>query len=266
MGFRENLIKKMEIDRLAGQVRQSLAPTEGTQHIDADAMRTLLAMSRFQHLRERDLDLYYLEDEPGKPQILVLDNGLALYRTTAEDVALRKSPTLKEMVKIRNAIKILNDKDVLVSRKTDTLQRVRDALIEALDLTYTAKDIEAMASDGQEALKNNYADGVLEVIALFGELLGYQAAPKAFQAPHHLVSGAVHSMENGQIRMAPIILFDRIHNRLKMITTPIGTLDKAGMELFQKVVKNDAKAEFEGEAVFTALLENTLAERPVPDA
>ncbi|MCJ8501819.1 hypothetical protein [Desulfatitalea alkaliphila] len=259
MGFRENLIKKMEIDRLAEQVRRSLAPSEGPQRIDGDAMRALLEMSRFQHLRERDLDLYVLEDPIDGPLVLVLDNGLGLYRTGVEDVALRKSPTLKEMVKIRNAIKILNDKDVVLSRKTDTLDRVLTELIDALDLSFTAADIEAMATDGQAALRNNYGEGVVEIMALFCELLGFKEAPKPFQVPHHLVWGESQPTADGRLRMAPIILFDRMHNRLKMITALIETLEKDGMAHWQQVVKGEAKADLEGAAVFDALAEQTLS-------
>lgn len=255
MGFRANLLKKMEIDRLADQVRRSLAPTEGPQRIDNDAMRALLGMSRYRHRRERDLDLYCHEAADGTNLILVLDNGLNLYRTTVDDVVLRKSPTLKEMVKIRNAIKILNDKDVLVSRRTETLQRLQNELIDALDLSYTRADIEAIAQDGREALKNNYADGVIELVTLFCELLGYSEAPKALQAPHHHVWGAVQRLGDGQVQMGPIILFSLMHNHLKMIDSPISTLDKAGMVHFHKVIKGEAKADAEGAAVFDALVE-----------
>lgn len=258
MGFRENLLKKMEIDRLADQVRQSLAPVEGQQRIDSAAMRALLEMSSYRHHREGDLDLYCQEDEDGTPLILVLDNGLNLYRTTIADVVLRKSPTLKEMISIRNAIKILNDKDVLISRKADTLQRIQKELIDALDLAYTRDDIEAIAQDGREALKNNYPDGIIEVVTLFCELLGYQKAPKAFQLPHQHVWGAAQTVDGGQARMTPTILFSLMRNHLKMIETPIATLDKAGMAHFQKVAKGDAKPDFEGAAVLDALVEKVL--------
>lgn len=258
MSFRENLEKKMEIDRLAEQVRRSLAPSDGALRIDGEAMRALLDMSRFQHLRERDLDLYVLEDPIDGPLVLVLDNGLGLYRTSVDDVVLRKSPTLKEMVKIRNAIKILSDKDVVLSRKTDTLDRVQTELIDALDLSFTAADIEALTADGQAALRNNYGEGVIEIMALFCELLGFEEAPKPFQAPHHLVWGKVQPMADDRLQMAPIILFDRLHNRLKMITTPIETLDKAGMTHWQQVIKGEAKADLEDAAVFDALAEQTL--------
>jgi hypothetical protein len=67
--------------------------------------------------QERDLVLFLETDGPGQTRILVLDNDLSIYNTSVDDVVLRKSPTVKEMVNIRNAIKILNDKDVVTSKK-----------------------------------------------------------------------------------------------------------------------------------------------------
>jgi hypothetical protein len=84
-------------------------------------------------------------DGPGKTRILVLDNDLTIYHTTVEDVVLRKSPTVKEMVSIRNAIKILNDKDVVISKKEASLKTIRDICIDQLDLHYTAADIDGIA-------------------------------------------------------------------------------------------------------------------------
>ena len=112
MSFKENLLKKIQIDRLADRVSASLKPREdGVVKVDKSAMQQLLEMASYRHLHERDLDLYI---SPDTTRILVLDNELARYATSVEDVALRKSPTLKEMLSIRNAIKILNDSDVVV--------------------------------------------------------------------------------------------------------------------------------------------------------
>jgi hypothetical protein len=264
MGFKENLLKKMEIDQLSDQVRRSMVPVQGTQTIDRDAMRTLLEMSTYAHRRERDMDLYIRDDTNGMQRILVLDNGLNLYRTTVEDVGLRKSPTLKEMVRIRNAVKILSDKDVLLSRKADTLLDVQKELIDTLDLSYTTADIEALAQDGRQALENNYTDGIIEIISLFCVVLRYPKAPPAFQLPHFLVWGAVRKLDEGQLRMSPIILFSQMHNRLQMLETPISTIDKAGMLHYMKVAKGEAKADFEGKAVLEALKGKVFTENPSP--
>ena len=170
MGFKESLLKKIQINRLADQVRRSLKPSDPPGRIDRTAMQTLLEMGPLTRRQERDLELYCQTQDSEKQLILVLDNELKLYRTTVDDVAMRKSPTVKEMVSIRNAIKILNDKDVVVSRKTDTLAWVENGLVAALDLTYTDADIGALARDGRDSLANGYAEGVAEALTLFGEI------------------------------------------------------------------------------------------------
>ena len=137
MGFRENLLKKIQIEDLAQGILRSIDPQDSAKRMDREAMRQLLEMSTYSYRKERDLDLYMLNEK----EILALDNELKIYRTTAEDIGLRKSPTIKEMVSFRNAIKILNDKDVVVSRKSDTVLRIRSELVAALDLSFAAADI-----------------------------------------------------------------------------------------------------------------------------
>jgi hypothetical protein len=87
-------------------------------------MRKLLALSPFVSAERRDLELYFRELEPEIGEIISLDNELSLYgNTTVGDVALRRSPVVKEMVNIKNIIKILNDKDIRICK--GTLQRDR---------------------------------------------------------------------------------------------------------------------------------------------
>ncbi len=239
MGFRENLLKKIEITLLADKVVRSINPSDGTQRIDLDSMKQLLVKGGYDHHEERDLDLYRIDDH----HLLLLDNELKVYNTTAEDVALRKSPTVKEMISIRNAIKILNDKDVVISRKADTVRQVQTDLIEELDLSYTAADIVSMADDGTEALKNNYTDGVIEILMLFAELLEFVKAPKAFQAAHHHIWGGTSTSEKGDRLFGPVILFDLMHNGLKMHPHMVNGADKVEMERLKKIAKGEAKAE-----------------------
>ena len=64
-------------------------------------------------------------------KVLVFDNELALYHSTVDDVALRKSPEWKEMVSIRTVRRILNDQDVVVSKGKESIRRIYDnALLE----------------------------------------------------------------------------------------------------------------------------------------
>jgi hypothetical protein len=259
MGFRENLLKKIEIEQRVDQVLGSIVPSDSSRRIDLETMRQLLEMGPYHHRRERDLDLYCENERTDRQLIIVLDNELKIYDTSVEDVALRKSPTVKEMVNIRNAIKILNDKAVVVSRKADTVQRVRSALIDALDLSFSAADIDALAKDGCDALKNNYAEGVVEILALFAELLGYQKAPKAFQLGHHHIWGVLKKGGPAEVLFGPMVLFSLMRNSVALLEIPISSLDKAGLKRFEQVAKGESKGDFSGEQVFESLKTAVMA-------
>jgi hypothetical protein len=262
MGFKENLLKKIEINRLAHQVRTSWKPADPPGRIDKAAMKALLDMTPLIFRRERDLDLYCEADTAEKQRILVFDNELKLYDTTIEDVAMRKSPTVKEMVNIRNAIKILSDKDVVVSMKTDTLAWVQNQLIDGLDLSYEDADIDALARNGAESLRNAYTEGIVEVMTLFCELLGYAKAPKAFQLPHTHIWGRVDRTGAAAERMAPAIVYSLVRNTLNLLNGPINANDPDDLRKLQQVAAGDDTADVEGEAVFDALRDKVLKERP----
>ncbi|MBI5550834.1 MAG: hypothetical protein HY911_04945 [Desulfobacterales bacterium] len=262
MGFRENLRQKVQIKRLTEQVRRSMKPADPPQRIDREALRNLFRMSHYTPRKERDLELYYQEEgQSGPPFIIVLDNELKRYHTGIDDVVLRKSPTLKEMISIRNAIKILNDKDVVVSAKEVTLQHLQDEIIASLDLSYTAADIESLISDGREALKNNYGDGITEVLTLAAELLGWPPVPKALETAHCHAWGAQTSGTAGAMTVGPIAVFNLMHNRLKMIRNSVNTLDSSALRRFHQMAKGEEQAELEGEAVLFELERMILSQR-----
>ncbi len=255
MGFRENLLEKIQINHLADKVMRSIHPTDSSQRIDRDAMRQLLEKGSYTRQKERDLDLYLLNDR----HVMVLDNELKIFNTTVEDVGLRKSPTVKEMISIRNAIKILNDKDVVVSRRAETVARIRAELIEDLDLSYEAADIESMAKDGLDALKNNYADGIVEILTLFAELLGYEKANKTFRASHHLIWGKTEKSPRRGLQFGPAVIYGLMHNSLKMVQTPINSTDKEGTQRFHQIVKGEVDPDLMNDAVIDALRKAVMA-------
>ncbi len=259
MGFRDNLLKKIKIQQIARQVEQSINPADSSRRIDIEAMRQLLEMGPYAYRRQRDLDLYCENESDDRQSIIVLDNELKIYNTDVQDVALRKSPTIKEMLNIRNAIKILNDSSVVISRKADTVQTVRRRLIEALDLSFTAADIEAMAKDGKEALKNSYAEGVVEILSLFAELLGYPPAPRIFQLPHHHIWGVPTKGRGGEILLGPAVMFGLMHHRVALFEKPVSSLKKADLERFQKIAKGETEGDAAGEKVFERLKETVLS-------
>lgn len=261
MGFKENLLKKIKINQLSDEVLRSMGPPESGRRLDHQPMRELLEMGDYTYRRERDLDLYLQAGPDGTPVILVLDNELKRYQTSVEDVVLRKSPTTKEMINIRNAIKILNDKKVVLSRKGDTVEQVRTYLIGALDLSYGPADIENLAQDGRDALQNNYADGILETLSLFAELLGYVNPPKAYRLAHHQIWGKLKNAGLENMQYGPLVSYNLMQSTLAMFLSPIGSQDKNAIKAFQ-IAAGNGKADLEGPDVWEALKKSVLESPP----
>ena len=253
MSFKENLLKKIEIDNMSKKVINSIPSPESDRKIDRETMRNLLETGSYKLKRERDLDLYIPGDETSGKNILVLDNELPVYNTTVADIALRKSPTVKEMLSIRNIIKILNDKDVVVSKREESVKTIQKECIALLDLSFNKEDIEEIEKDGAAALENSYAAGVLESLALFSELIGYQPAPKSFQISNHKVVGALTKKETGEVIFGPIVIYSMAYNKLFFIDEQADIHDKKKLEKIKRIVKGDEKALVDGADVFQYL-------------
>lgn len=262
MSFKENLLKKIQIDTLAAHVKTSIGAPDSGRKIDKEAMRQLLQAAPYAHQRVRDLDLYVEKTDRTPKNILVLDNELPLYRTSVEDVALRKSPTVKEMVSIRNAIKILKDTDVKQSTRQATVETIQRQCIDLLDLAYDPDDIEQIAADGAACLQKGYDEGVIESLVLFAELLDYKPAPKAFRVSHHHIRGALTQKPGGEIVCGPLVAYGRIDRRLVMIEDPVSNCNREKLEWMHQVVRGNAKAAVEGPAVFEHLKAQVVKKRP----
>ena len=258
MSFKENLLKKIKIDKISKIVFASIGTLDSGKKIDKETMRELLEMSSYKFRKERDLDLYIKEADNGIEKILVLDNDLAIYKTTPEDVGMRKSPIIKEMLSIRNVIKILNDKDVVISKKGETLKTIQNELIEMIDLSFNKSDIEEIEKDGLDALEKWDADGVMECLSLFAELLGYRSPPKAMKIINHSVIGSLTKKESGEVMFGPVVIYSTTNNYLKLIDEQIGSLDKAKIELMHNIAVGKEAAPFEGPLVFQYLKEEVF--------
>lgn len=225
MSLKENWLRKMAIDRLSRQAVRSIGTADGERKLDKEAIKELLKVAGYSHHRERDIDLYVPGPNAPFRDILVLDNDLGFYRTDIADIALRKSPTVKEMVSIRNAIKILNDKDVLVSKKADSIERLRKEAVQTLDLTITEAGLDELLADARESLRNKYGEGVEEVLRIAADMLEFQVDPKPFGLDHHRVIGRVRSEATGEAILFPAAAYGRIHNRLLWLRKPISGAD-----------------------------------------
>ncbi|CAD7837464.1 MAG: hypothetical protein [Olavius algarvensis Delta 4 endosymbiont] len=264
MSFRENLLKKIEIDRLARRVTASMGPPDSGRRLDRDLGRRLLGLAGYEKLPKRDLELYLIPGETPPPAVLVLDNDFPIYTTTPEDVAMRKSPVVKEMVKIRNIIKILNDKDVVASKKGDSVETVRLDCIATLDLTYASADIEDIAKQGSAALENGYQEGVTETLELFAELLGWARPPAPLKVAHQIIFGEMEPASAGDPAFGPLVLFDRVHTTLKLIDTRIPLQRKEKVQAARAVAAGSREADIEGPAVFAYLKTAALTRPYIP--
>lgn len=260
MFFKENLLKKIKIDKTTKIVLNSIGPPDSGRKVDKQTMRRLLEMGSYQFIQERDLDLYILQEDADLKRILVLDNELAIYKTTVEDVALRKSPIVKEMLNIRNIIKILNDKDVVVSKKEKSVKTIREECIDMLDLSYDASDIEEIEKDGAAALERGDVNGVVEALTLFAELLEYSPPPKAMKTGDHHVIGALSKGKNNEDLFGPVVMYSLTYNLLKLIDEQLSSLDKGKIELMHQIAIGKEKASKEGPDVFTYLKEKVVSE------
>jgi len=250
MSFRENLLKKIEINRLAAKVRKTIAPAASTVRIDTEPLRQLLSLSSFEHRRERDLDLYVKDQKGSEPLVLVLDNELPIYKTSVEDVVMRKSPYVKEMLSIRGIIKILKDSDVKISRKEASLDTLQADCLASLDLSYSAADIEAIAYDGAASLESKYPEGVIENLMLLAELTGFQPAPAPFKSAHHVVFGKPAQNESGKIVFGPAVIYDRVHGRLGLTQDAFSAADQQQVEIFQRLLEGKDTPSIQGAEVF----------------
>ncbi len=258
MSFKENLLTKIQIDTVTDKVLASVGPPDSGRKIDKDAMIQLLEMGSFKNLKERDLDLYILEGDANQGKLLVLDNDLAVYHTSAHDIGLRKSPTVKEMVSIRNIKKILNDSDVVISRKEESVKTIQKECIDMLDLSFDKTDIEAIADEGAVALATGNIESVRESLTLFAELLDYCPTPKPFKLDRFEMMGKLSHSDTAETFLGPVVIYGSFENSLRLMEATIGSLDKKNIELLHQVAKGTENAPMEGSDVFQYLKEAVI--------
>ncbi|NVM22676.1 MAG: hypothetical protein HWN68_12965 [Desulfobacterales bacterium] len=262
MSFKENLKKKMLIDKLSRTVSLTIGSPGRPRKVDKETMRSLLSLSPFVPEKRRDLELYFRELEPGAGEVLVLDNVLPLYgKTSLDDVALRKSPELKEMISIRNIIKILNDSDILMCKGRDALLYVCERALDLLDFRFEERDIEEMANDGIEALERTDSDAVMETLDLFEEVLAYEPMPAEVLVNDYVMYGARHEEEDGSETFGPIIIYNDRTNILRLIKRPVAVGSPVELDVIPGVALGEVEPDAEGYAVFRFLKEQALKKK-----
>ena len=258
MAFKENLLKKIEIDQLATQVIASCGSVDARHPIDKEAMRRLLEMSPYTYQHERDLDLYVKPVEGELKMILVLDNELPIFRSTVKDVVVRRSPRTLEMWRISTIRHILVDSDIKVSVRAKSAETVRKDALAQLDLTYTDKDIEELAIDGMAWLEGKVASEVEKSLTMFAELLGYQKPPRFFGLDNTVCYGVPASGPEKDIAFGPMALYRPAANTLVWIDNRLSRYDEQHMEFLKAIVAGESVVPVTGDAVFRELKTKVL--------
>jgi len=74
MGFVENLLEKIDIDRTAESVKWSMGPPDSGRRIDKTLARKLFGIAGYEKVVRRDLEMYRMAaDASGQERIIVLD-------------------------------------------------------------------------------------------------------------------------------------------------------------------------------------------------
>jgi hypothetical protein len=121
-----------------------------------------------------------------------------------------------------------------------------------------------MGRDGMAALDNGYADGVVEILRLFVEILGFEALPTSLTIPHCHMAGAPGRKTSGEVAYGPVVVYNLMHNKLGFVDDVVGVYDKGLIEGLHAIAKGGGDATVEGPAVFerltTMFLESTTNE------
>ena len=147
----------------------------GRRRLDLNLTRKLLDLTDFEYKEIRSLQLYVRPFKDNIFEVVVLDNELPIYHTSVEDVALRKSPFRNEMFKLRNIIKIIFDKDVVVSRGKESVKKIHEIALQLLNLKYNKDDLALIVADANWGIINKSNSHIEDAFDLFFEILGFRS-------------------------------------------------------------------------------------------
>ena len=219
-------------------------------------------MSGFKKKKVRDLDLYVMPQEDELMEIAVLGNELTIYRTTLEDIAMRKNPQWREVFSISNIRKIMNDKDVIISKGRESLERLYADALRLLDLTYTKNDISLLLEDARSGLEQESIVRIQESLDMFMSLLDYKPVSFGGLTDNlHLYAGI--KFNGGTVpTYKPTILFDEKKLYLGMKKNAYRPRSEGDLAWFIKHTMKKEAADLKGEDVFKYLFELVLEKVP----
>lgn len=257
MSFRENLLQKIRVDRLSQSVIDSIGSISGGYKVDKTDMKTLLKMAGYNSLTRRGLEMHAKGFTGEKNRIVLLDNELKIYNTTVEDIVVRKNPTLREMVKIRNIRKILNDQNVVVSSRAGTVKTIRREILQQIDLGFTVADIDQFYGEAVDALEENRPEDVTGILEIFAQILGLVPPDSGFTGNLSILGYKRESAED--LKYGPIYIYSLSKNILHRYNVILSAADSKNPGTYEALMLGKAEPEIEGIEVLDDLREKVLA-------
>jgi hypothetical protein len=154
LSFKLNLKTKIRLDSLLKKLLSTIRDNPVRLWLDKGLTRELLDMTDFKHMQVRDLHLYIRPLDGKIVEAVVLDNELAICHTSMDDIAIGKSPYWQEVFSIPSIRKIMNDKDVIISKGKESLKRLHVNVLALLDPTYAQDDM-LLLEDARLGLDQN---------------------------------------------------------------------------------------------------------------
>lgn len=264
MSFKLKLKAKIRLDNLLQRLLSAIKDKPGNHRLDKGLARELLDMTGFKKKKVRDLDLYVLPKEGEIMEIAILGNELAIYRTTLDDIAMRKSPYWHEVLSISNVKKIMNDKDVIISKGRESLERLYTDALALLDLVYTKDDILLLLEDARNGLEQKSITQIQESLDLFVGLLDFKVVSfGGLTQDLHLYAGI--KFNGGTVpTYKPTILFDKKKMYLGMKKEAYKPRSDNDLAWFIKYTMKKEEADLKGIDVFIFLFELALEKVLVP--
>lgn len=254
MTLKDNILKKIRIKTASQFVAESVSSTTEPR-LDKQNAVFLLEAAGYKHQHLRDIDMYFKGQEPENRHIIVLDAEFATYKTSLEDVATRKSPTVKEMLSFGTIKKILWDEGAILEKKKATLETITKEAIDSLDLSVNKTEIEEIMYQAMASLAEKHTEGIREGILIFSDLLKFES-PSVKTNPAILITAKKISNEpaSGDL-YGPVVAYN--HNSFRICYTDniYALNDPEQKEAFEKFTNECEIASLTGEEVFRKLCE-----------
>jgi len=228
--------------------------------VDKEPVKEILSMTDFEYKKAGNLHLYVLPLENGIMEILVLDNELPIYHTTVGDVTLRKNPHWQDVFSIRNIKRIMNDRDIVVSKGKESLISVHAAALGRLDLTYTRDDLDHLVEEARMGLERGSLAHVREPLDLFLELLGFQ--PVYFQSlePDLQMFGRLGPGRDAASSLEHLIILNEQTLSLGLKKGSFSPANDSDLEWIARYSQKQERADLHGVEVFEFLADLALAQ------